>query len=139
MGPMVAYTIVDMKSLPFVLFMLAACGDDGGAMTQVDAPAAMPDAPAATVMKVSCTGVTPAATVSTSDTTFSYSPASTTISVGSIVKFNTSASHDVKPNPIKPSDPGLTVGFNEMACLKFTKAGAFSFVCSVHSFSGMVT
>jgi plastocyanin len=129
-----------MKSIALGLFLLAACGgDDGGGMTQVDAPAAMPDAPAATVMKVSCTGVTPAATISTSDTTFSYSPSATTITVGSVVKFNTSASHDVKPNPISHSDPGLNVGFNEMACLKFTTAGTFSFICSVHSFAGMVT
>jgi plastocyanin len=126
-----------MKSLPLVFLLLAACGDDG-AMTQVDAPTAI-DAPTATVMKVTCPALV-AATVMTTDASFSYSPMATTISVGQIVKFNTSSSHDVKPNPIAPkTDSGLSVGFNEMTCLKFTATGTFGFVCSLHSFAGTIT
>jgi plastocyanin len=128
-----------MKSIALVILVLSACGGDDGGATTIDAPAPMPDAPTATVMKVSCTGITPAAMVTTTDASFSYSPSATMVTVGSVVKFNTSASHDVKPNPIAHSDPGLNVGFNEMTCLKFTATGTFSFVCSVHSFAGMVT
>ncbi len=127
-----------MKPLPLLCLLLAACGDDGGTMTQVDAPAGV-DAPTATVMKVTCPALV-AATVTTTDASFSYSPMATTITAGSVVKFNTSSSHDVKPNPIAPkTDPGLNVGFNEMACLQFTATGTFGFVCSLHSFAGTIT
>jgi plastocyanin len=89
-------------------------------------------------MKVTCPALI-AATVATSDGSFSYAPMATTITVGSVVKFNTSSSHDVKLNPIaSKTDPGPNVGFNEMACLKFT-ANTFGFVCSLHSFAGTVT
>ena len=127
-----------MKSLPLLFLVLAACGENGGPL-KPDAAAPGIDAPTATVMKVTCPALV-AATVTTTDASFSYSPMATTITVGSVVKFNTSSSHDVKPNPIAAkTDPGLDVGFNEMSCLKFTATGTFGFVCSLHSFAGTIT
>ncbi len=126
-----------MKLLPLLCLLLGACGDDGGNGTP-DAPVGV-DAPTASVMKVTCPAQV-AATVTTTDASFSYSPMATTITVGSVVKFNTSASHNVKPNPVaNKTDPGLDVGFNEMACLKFTATGTFGFFCSPHGFAGTIT
>jgi len=126
-----------MKYL-LLVFLLAACGDDGG-RPGPDA-ALTPDAAGASVTEVSCTGLTPAATVMTTDLSNSYAPMATTISSGQVVKFVTSMNHDVKPNPIAAkTDPGLTVGFNKTSCLKFTATGTFGFLCSVHSFVGSVT
>jgi plastocyanin len=121
-----------------VSLLLAACGDDGGAgpldsSVPIDSPAA------ATVMEVSCTGITANAMVTTSESTSSYSPMATTITVGQVVKFTTSFTHDVKPNSLSHSDPGLLVGFNKTACLKFTAAGVFNFLCSNHGFVGTIT
>lgn len=129
-----------MKFLASAFVLLAACsGDDGGGMVTFDAPQSI-DAPANAVMEVSCTGITPSASVMTNDASFSFMPAATTISVGQVVKFTTSASHNVAPNPSAPkTDPGLSVGFNKTACLKFTAAGTFGFFCMPHGFTGTVT
>jgi len=121
-----------------VSLLLAACGDDGGT-GPIDSSVPKDSPGAATVMEVSCTGITPAAMVTTSETTMSYSPMATTITAGQVVKFTTSFSHDVKPNALSHSDPGLVVGFNKTACLKFTVAGTFNFVCSSHGFVGSIT
>ena len=78
-------------------------------------------------------------TVMTSDTNdTSFTPPSTTISTHGIVKFVMSSLHNVAPNPIKPTDPGLSVGFGQTACLQFDKAGSFSFMCSAHGFVGTI-
>ncbi len=117
---------------------LAACGDDGGTPAP-DAFVRLDSGVTATVMEVSCTSVTPSATVSTTDAVDAYSPMSSSITVGQVVKFTTSPNHDVKPNPIAPkTDPGLTVGFNKTTCLKFTAAGGFGFLCSLHGFVGTI-
>jgi len=129
-----------MRSLACALVLLAACSDDGGT-TLPDAPANI-DAPGntATVMEVSCTGITPAAMVVTTDASFSFMPMATTITVGQVVRFTTSTSHNVAPNPSAPkTDPGLAVGFNKTACLKFTAAGTFGFFCQPHGFVGTIT
>ncbi len=121
-----------------ISLLLAACGDDGGSgpldsSVPIDSPAA------ATVMEVSCTGITPNATVTTSEQTNSYAPMATTITVGQVVQFTTSFTHDVKPNSLSHSDRGLVVGFSKTACLKFTVAGTFNFLCSNHGFVGSIT
>lgn len=77
-------------------------------------------------------------TVMTSDGQMMFSPASTMISAHGIVKFVTSAIHNVAPNPAKASDPNLHVDFNTTACLEFDKPGTFNFYCSVHHFEGMI-
>lgn len=114
---------------------LAACGSSSS-----DTPDASStgDAGAPSVRTVTCPpGVVP--TVMTAETNLtSFMPSSVTISVGGIVKFAMSPSHNVTPNAIKPSDPGLQVGLGATACLEFDKAGTFSFTCSIHSFAGTV-
>jgi plastocyanin len=78
-------------------------------------------------------------TVTTSDTNdTSFTPPTTTISAHGIVKFVMSPAHNVTPNPIKPTDSGLNVGFGQTACLQFDKPGSFSFLCSVHGFVGTI-
>lgn len=127
-----------MRSLACAFVLLAACGDDGGTTTP-DAPKSI-DAPGATVTEVSCTGITPAAMVMTTDASFSFMPMATTINVGQVVKFTTSLSHNVVPNPAAAkTDPGLMVGFGKTVCLKFSAAGTFGFMCAPHSFVGTVT
>ena len=117
------------------LISLAASGCDStstmrDAMGQVDAIA-----PA--VRTVSCPpGLVPV--VSTSESNTSFAPPSTTISTAGIVKFVMSRSHNVGPNPIRPSDAGLSVGFGATACLEFDRAGTYSFICTTHSFAGTI-
>lgn len=127
-----------MRYLAPVFLLLAACGDDGGSTTP-DAPAGI-DAPGNSVTEVDCATVTAAATVTTVDASFSFMPMATTITVGQVVKFTTSPSHDVVPNPsAAKTDPGLTVGFNKTACLKFSATGTFGFMCMPHGFVGTIT
>lgn len=117
-----------------ILLAFAACGGSDGSAP--DAPPA--DGAMASVRTVTCPpGQMP--TVTTSDgNTSSYLPPSTTISVGGIVKFVMSPLHNVAPNPIRNTDPGLHVDFGATACLEFDKAGTFSFICTSHSFAGTV-
>jgi plastocyanin len=125
-----------MKRLAFAVLMVAACGgDDGTTTTQMDAPASTNK-----VLTVTCP-TTADATVMTTSTVDAYMPATTTVPKNAVVKFVMASAHDVNPNTAggKTSDPGLTVGFGETKCLKFTETGAYNFFCSVHSFAGVVT
>ena len=124
--------------LPRVSFalsiLLAACG---GSSSNPDA-AVQGDAAPPSVRTVTCPpGVVP--TVTTNASGDAFMPSSVTINVGGIVKFALAPSHNVNPNPIRPTDPGLMVGLGATACLEFDKAGTFSFICSIHSFAGMIT
>lgn len=116
----------------FVALALVGCGSDSKAT--VDAPPAV-DARPSTVVTVACPA-TPAATVTTSDTTDAYSPMQTTITQGQIVQFMTSVTHNVEPDA--DGDPGVKVGFNTTGCLMFTETGTFGFHCSIHLFKGSV-
>jgi plastocyanin len=121
----------------YVLVVLAACG--GGDTAKMDAPT-HDAAPVATAVTVDCATNTPTATVIEMDTVDAFMPMMTSINMGQVVKFTTSASHNVKPNPIAPkTDAGLDVTFNTTKCLRFTATGTFGFMCSVHSFVGSVT
>jgi plastocyanin len=139
-----------------LLIMFAACSDSGSktpdaangadaaaspdATTNPDAmalpdAAVIPDAAVATVMAVTCpSGAVP--TITTVDNVNAYMPSSVTITVGQIVKFMMSSSHNVVPDPPMPTDAGLMVGLGETKCLKFTKAGTFWFKCMPHGFEG---
>ncbi len=90
---------------------------------------------AATVQMVTCPA-TPAGTITTSDAVDGYMPTSVTINAGQVVKFTTSASHDVSPDSSSPA--ALHIPFNMTACLMFTQSGTFGFHCSVHAFQGSV-
>jgi plastocyanin len=107
-----------MVRLSFVLAALSACG--------TDAPAS--------VVTVSCTGATPAATFTTTATSTAYSPASATVPVGAVVEFQMSPEHNVSS-----STAGLAVDFGQTKCLQFKDAGTFDFKCSVHLFTGTIT
>lgn len=124
-----------MTRLALLAFaVLGACGGDSTNTPTPDAPKAADAAPP-TVLAVTCPA-TPAATITTSDATLAYSPASATITQGQVVKFAMSSLHDVEPDA--GGDPGLTVGFNEMKCLMFTHPGTFKFHCGPHNFMGTV-
>lgn len=116
--------------------ILAACGGSSSPANPDAAP--MADAPPASVFKLMSCPPGDMPTVMTSDSVDAYMPAMTTISAHGIVNFVMSLNHDVAPNPIMPSDPGLHVGFGEMACLQFDKAGSFNFICSRHGFAGTI-
>lgn len=112
-----------------------ACGSSNN--TQADAKV-FKDAPGgATVMSVTCPA-TPAATITTSNTAFVYSPNAATITQGQVVKFVMSSTHNVVPNA-SSSDSGLNVDFGATTCLMFTHTGTFGFHCAPHGFMGTVT
>ena len=115
---------------------IAACGGDDSSNVQVDAPSA--DSTQQAVQAVTCPG-SPDATVTSSNTSSVYAPAATTVPVGGIVKFAMASTHNVAPNTLVNTDPGLSVGFGETKCLKFNKAGTFGFFCTAHSFTGTIT
>src|SRR5690349_10225609 len=98
------------------LALLAACG--GGGST-VDGP--MHDGTNATVVMVDCNSTAAAATVTMNDMVDAYMPMASTIAMGQVVKFVTSATHNVEPNTSAAmTDPGLSVGFSQTKCLRFT-------------------
>jgi plastocyanin len=121
-----------MTRLALAALLLAACGGDDGTPAQIDAPALTK------VQKVTCP-TTADATVMTTSTVDAYMPMNTPLPVGGVVKFVMAPAHNVAPNTVGASDPGLTVDFGETKCLKFTEAGTFGFFCSAHGFSGTIT
>jgi plastocyanin len=104
------------------LLSFAACSsddpDDGG-----------DDVPGGVAVEADCAMATK--TVVTAGN--AYSPASTTIEPGEVVKFMMPASHDVAS-----STSGLTVTFGATKCLKFATAGTYTFNCTPHGFTGTV-
>src|SRR5262245_46719564 len=119
------------RSLVISLFLVGACG--GG-----DTPPSDTN-PANKVQTVACASNPPSTTIMATGTEISgsYMPSTVTISTGQVVQFVTTSLHNVAPNA--GVDPGLTVGFNATACLKFTAAGTFGFHCGPHGFTGTVT
>jgi plastocyanin len=123
-----------MKRFALAVLVLAACGgDDGGMTTQMDAPMNTNK-----VQTVTCP-TTADAMVMTTSTVDAYMPATQTVPKNAVVKFVMASVHDVAPNTIGTSDPGLVVGFGATKCLKFTESGSFGFFCSAHSFAGTIT
>jgi plastocyanin len=125
-----------------LLVSLVACGGSGSpgnsdAPARIDAAIDAPPAPA-TVMAVACPATPDAMVTSSNSNDASYTPSTTTITVGQIVKFVMSSSHNAQPLPGAMSDSGLAVNFGQTACLNFTKAGTFNFYCTVHTFQGVV-
>jgi plastocyanin len=118
-----------------LLIALAACSDSSSSTVDAAPPA---DAGAPTVTAVTCPGRT-VPTISAVNGTNAYTPTGASISVGQIVKFTMPSEHNVVPNPLKNTDTGLNVNFNETKCLMFAKAGTFNFYCGPHGFTGTVT
>lgn len=125
-----------MKRLAAVALVVAACGDDGGMPVAPDAR--MIDASTHTVQTVTCPA-SPAAMVMTTNAVDAYMPNAVTISVNQIVRFQMSGDHDVTPNPLGTTDPGLVVDGGQTKCLQFTQAGTFGFFCTPHGFTGTIT
>jgi len=119
---------------------LAACGSDSPKKTP-DA-AATPDAPTM-VATVSCTGITPAATITIDSLGDAYMPATATITQGQTVMFMSTSIHDMTPGHLPAdsaiADPGIHVDFNKTECKIFTATGTYGFHCSIHGFNGTIT
>ena len=111
--------------------VLAACGGSDSKT---------PDAAASTTVQMVTCPATPAATVTTSG--LSFSPMTTTISQGQIVKFMPAIDHNVAPghNPTDSTiaDPSLNVTFGGTACFMFTQTGMYGFHCVPHGFNGTI-
>jgi plastocyanin len=123
-----------MLRLAFALAAASAC-DSGGTTTTADAPRDMGSTNK--VLTVTCP-TTADAMVTTTNLVDAYSPPTTMIPATGVVRFVMSSFHDVKPNTLTSTDPGLTVGFGETKCLRFTQAGTYGFFCSSHSFAGTI-
>jgi len=121
------------------MFVLAACGDDGGT-SPADGPSQQ-DSAASSVAEVDCASVTPDATVvvSSATGTAAYDPMTTNISVNGVVKFTMPGSHSaVSGSPPGTADGKFRVNFNETKCLRFTEAGTYPFWCDPHHFMGSI-
>ncbi len=125
------------------MIALAACGNSSSNNPDAKVFKDGAGSGGATVMTVSCTGITPAQTVMTSN--FAFTPASVSISVGQVVKFAPENIHNVVPGNTNggsaTSDPGLSCsGAGQVCCFMFTHAGTFGYHCGFHSgMNGTVT
>ena len=126
-----------MTRVVLAALLFAACGGDDGGSSTTDAPNQI-DASTNKVLTVACPN-TADATITVNMTGTAYMPMATTVPVNAIVKFQMTSLHDAKPNTLTTTDPGITVGFGETKCLKFTATGTFGFFCTAHSFAGTVT
>ncbi|MBA3820052.1 MAG: hypothetical protein H0X17_14250 [Deltaproteobacteria bacterium] len=140
-----------MRGLAIALVLLAGCSEDdkptvdaapGVQDAAADAPNPPLDAPvAATVVTVDCATVTPVMTVMTMENPRGFTPSAITIGVNDVVRFQPADSHNVVPNSMLPSDPGLRSGaLGAVACLRFTATGMFNYQCQPHpTMKGRVT
>jgi plastocyanin len=118
-----------------LLVLPTACGDDGGSGSP-DAPKT-PDGQGSSVMAVTCPA-NPAMTITTQAQ--SFSPATASITVGSIVKLESTANHPIGPFPGgQMTDPALVVPETQTKCFQFNAAGTFKFICTVHQYLGTIT
>lgn len=106
------------------LITFAACSSSDS--TGADA------ASAGVATEVDCATATSAPVIANAGLT--YSPAATTITAGSVVKFTLGATHDVASNV-----SGLIVPLGGTKCLKFATAGTYTFHCTPHGFVGTIT
>src|SRR5689334_16524583 len=114
-----------MKKLVLLGLVLAACGgDDGNTQTFMDAPANNNK-----VQAVTCPSAVDG-NVMTTSAVDAYMPATLTVPVNAVVKFTMASVHNVQPNSVGSTDPGLNVDFGQTKCLKFTQTGTFGFFCS---------
>ena len=125
-----------MKRLMMLLALAACGGDDGGTMQTADAMGS--GSGSNKVMSVTCP-TTADAMVTVNATGDAYVPKTQSVPANAVVKFVMTATHDAKPNTQTTTDAGLTVGFGETKCLKFTQAGTYGFFCSAHGFNGTIT
>jgi plastocyanin len=93
---------------------------------------------------VDCAGGTPAATVDIQD--YSFTPATTTVSVGEIVKFDNSgsfthtATSGTPPACIDGNFDTGNITADSSKCVKFNVAGDYPFFCMVHNtMTGTIT
>ena len=133
-----------MKFAVALATILAACGGGDNGTTQKDATGSGSGSGSGSgnaVTVVTCTG-TPPKVSTDSDTAMKYTYSTTTapsIAVGSMVEFKMTPAHNVAPAINGNTDPGLKVGYGADGCLKFAKAGTYTFVCTTHGFVGTVT
>lgn len=125
-----------VRSLLSLCLLTSAACDDGSSTGTPDAPRV--DGQTSRVMEVTCPGTTPVA-FRTLDTRFE--PQNATITVGQIVKFeSTLIDHPIGPLIGDPlSDPDLVVQGGRTKCFSFLAAGSFKFRCTAHNYLGTLT
>ncbi len=112
-----------IASLFIGLGIVAACGGDDGGPPAIDATPLL-------AAEVACTGVlSPVITTAG----FAFSPVTTTVTVGTVVKFTVPLEHNAM------SDDGLfSADFNGDTCVRFDAPGTYRFFCVPHVFRGTV-
>jgi plastocyanin len=88
----------------------------------------------ADVEDVDCAGATPAATITNDG--LAFDPPTVTISVGDVIEFTPSGTHDMTA-----ADDSWGTPTGQGGCLKFNAAGDHDFKCSIHptAMTGTVT
>lgn len=110
---------------------LTACGGSSDEETPDAGPDGGGNTPAAEM--VAC-NASVTKEITTNNTTAAFIPASTTVTAGTTVRFVMSTMHDARSNQNL-----FTVNYGETVCVKFNTAGAYTFRCNPHGFSGTVT
>jgi len=133
-----------MTRLVFVASFCAAAACGGSSSSNPDAKVFKDGASGNKVVAVSCTGITPAATITASSSADEFDPATATINVGQVVQITTPSIHNVmpghQPSDSSIADPGLTEGTSSTTCFMFTASGTYGFHCAFHSMmNGTVT
>jgi plastocyanin len=126
-----------MIRLVLAALVLSACGgDEPGDGPMIDAAAVQMDAPANVQALATCPATVAATVTTLSD---KFSPITSTVSVGSVVKLTTTIGHTVIPNTITTTDSALNVGQNMTKCFQFNAAATYGIACGIHGFAGTIT
>jgi plastocyanin len=125
-----------MTRFALAALLLAACGGDDGNNAQIDAAAVQMDAAAKVVALATCPA-TVTATMTTNAAAFS--PTSSTVSVGDVVKLTATVGHKIIPNTLQPTDSALNVAQGATKCFQFMATGTYGIACEFHGFAGSIT
>ncbi|WTZ54038.1 cupredoxin family copper-binding protein [Nocardia sp. NBC_01388] len=115
-----------------------ASGTDTPGMVPDGTGSAMPSMPGMTMPSTSAPATAPADAPAGPNavtiTNFAFSPATLTVPVGTTVTWT---NRDEEPHNISPATGGFkspNMGTGATYTFKFTKAGTFAYVCSIHPF-----
>lgn len=118
----------------------AGVGMDAGTDAGVPDAGVTSDAGPPAVEVLSCTGLTPVATINAGTGAYVFTPSGSTFSVGDVIQFVPgSSAHDMTSGSGTTADGRFQTTLGATECLRFNAAGTYPFFCSVHLFMGTLT